>query len=78
MSSKKIIIFIILLLSVSIFLSWTFRQDKKAYSISNPAPDKDSKIKILVYYDMEGLSGQDDWKTILMPIPNSTKKEENY
>ena len=27
-----------------------------------PAPDADRELKVLVYYDMEGLSGIDDWR----------------
>ena len=74
MTSKKYITILILLLSVFIFLSWTLKQDKKGYIIFDPAPDKDNKIKILVYHDMEGLSGQDDWRTILFTYPEYYKK----
>lgn len=31
---------------------------------SNPAPDTDGVIKILVYYDMEGISGQNDIRSL--------------
>jgi hypothetical protein len=33
--------------------------------ISTPAPDKDGVIKILLYYDMEGISGQNDMRSLL-------------
>jgi len=33
------------------------------FIFSRPAPDSDGKIQILIRYDMEGLSGQDDWRT---------------
>jgi D-amino peptidase len=32
--------------------------------LSDPAPDTDGVLRVLVYYDMEGLSGQDDPRTI--------------
>ena len=31
------------------------------FIFSEPAPSSDGKIKILLHFDMEGLSGQDDW-----------------
>jgi len=37
--------------------------------LSEPAPDKDGVIRILLYYDMEGLSGQTDWRTALFENP---------
>lgn len=31
--------------------------------LSDPAPVADGQVRVLVYHDMEGLSGQDDWRT---------------
>ena len=31
--------------------------------LSDPAPATDGQLRVLVYHDMEGLSGQDDWRT---------------
>ena len=44
------------------------------FIFSSPAPNGDEKIKILVYYNMEGLSGQDDWKTTTVEYPEQYKK----
>jgi D-amino peptidase len=33
-------------------------------TFSDPAPDADSVVRVLLYHDMEGLSGQDDPRTI--------------
>lgn len=37
--------------------------DSQGYILKEPASDKDGVIKILVLFDMEGLSGQKDWRT---------------
>lgn len=34
-----------------------------AVLLGDPAPNDDGEIRVLVYHDMEGLSGQDDWRT---------------
>jgi D-amino peptidase len=31
--------------------------------LENPAPNGDGELRVLVYHDMEGLSGQNDWRT---------------
>lgn len=40
-------------------------QSRAGYKIESPRPNNDGELSILVYYDMEGLSGQTDWKTTL-------------
>lgn len=40
-------------------------QSQAGYKIESPSPNNDGVLSILVYYDMEGLSGQSDWKSIL-------------
>ena len=39
----------------------------KAYVFSEPATDEDGEIKILLYYDMEGISGQNDLRSLSYP-----------
>jgi D-amino peptidase len=34
-------------------------------TLTEPAPDADGVLRVLVYHDMEGLSGQDDWRTFI-------------
>ena len=38
-------------------------EDLQATYFSEPAPNDDGVLRILVLYDMEGLSGQNDWRT---------------
>ena len=47
------------------------------FIFSSPAPNSDEEIRILVHYDMEGLSGQDDWRTthVLWPVQYSEGRE---
>jgi D-amino peptidase len=44
------------------------------FIFSEPAPNKDGKIKILLHFDMEGLSGQDDWRTAFVDYAEQYKK----
>ena len=44
------------------------------FIFSASAPNSDEKIQILVHYDMEGLSGQDDWRTTHVDYPEQYKK----
>jgi len=37
---------------------------EKGRYLSRPAPDEDGVMKILVYYDMEGISGQNDIRSL--------------
>lgn len=41
----------------------------EGFEVVNPAPNKDGQIRILLSYDMEGLSGQDDWRTFNSAYP---------
>lgn len=45
--------------------------------LNPPAPDHDGKIKILVYYDMEGISGQNDIKSLDFGNPEYEKIRHN-
>ena len=38
-------------------------EDSRGYILKEPASDSDGVIQVLVLYDMEGLSGQKDWRT---------------
>jgi len=67
MNPKKSMAFILSLLFVSFLTSCgqpqTTRSEQGRY-LSEPAPDKDGEIKILVYYDMEGISGLNDIRSL--------------
>lgn len=53
-------------------------QDSQPQIFREPASDKDGVIKILVLYDMEGLSGQKDWRTTDYSYPEYYKKGQEY
>jgi len=62
-----------LLIIAFLFIGWQQNktsQDKYGMIYSDPASDKDGKIKILILYDMEGLSGQDNWRSLLVNYPD--------
>jgi D-amino peptidase len=44
------------------------------YTFSEPGPNNDDVMRILVHYDMEGLSGQDDWRTAFFQYTEQYKK----
>ncbi len=48
------------------------------FIFSAPAPNNDGKLIILVYYDMEGLSGQDDLRTSKFRYLEQYKKGQKY
>lgn len=45
-----------------------------AYAIETPASDTDGLVRILVYHDMEGLSGQGDWRTYVYRFPEPYRR----
>ncbi len=57
-----ITVFLVVILIFSGFKPFT--QTENGIVFLNPAADKDGKIKILLYYDMEGISGQNDMRTL--------------
>jgi D-amino peptidase len=44
------------------------------FIFSEPAPNSDEKITIMLRYDMEGLSGQDDYRTAFVYYPEQYEK----
>ena len=46
------------------------------FIFSEPAPNRDEKIQILVDFDMEGLAGQDDWRTAFAIYEQYKKGQE--
>jgi len=42
--------------------------------LSAPAPNRDGKLRILLSHDMEGLSGQSDWRTFVAKLPADFKR----
>ena len=64
-TKNVIVMFSLLFLSIIVSCSEGVQpEDKPAFIISDPAGDKDGEIKILLYYDMEGTSGQNDIKSL--------------
>jgi D-amino peptidase len=47
-------------------------------SLSAPAARRDSALRVLVYHDMEGLSGQDDYRTFNYSHPEHYAKGQEY
>ncbi len=80
---KKLFMILPLVLVLCFTLGW---QDKEAieeqdeadalpgFIFSAPAPNSDETIKILVHYDMEGLSGQNDWRTVFYQYSEQYKR----
>lgn len=75
MNNKKsfMVLLIIFIISFCIFCSEKKSSDQASDQVSDPAfgriisppvPDTDEKIKILVYYDMEGISGQNEIRSL--------------
>jgi D-amino peptidase len=67
MNPKKCSSIILLFLFVSFFVSCTQQQavdSEQGRYLSEPSPDKDGEIKILLYYDMEGISGVNDIRAL--------------
>ncbi len=48
------------------------------YTLESPAADADGKLSVLVYHDMEGLAGQDDWRTFLYAKKEFYPKGQEY
>src|SRR5688572_15284365 len=47
-------------------------------TLSAPAARRDSTLRVLVYHDMEGLSGQDDYRTFNYSHPEHYAKGQEY
>jgi D-amino peptidase len=66
MSDRPTILSTAAILSLIFFAGCTAQQEPEnlqAAYFSAPAPNSDGVLRILVLYDMEGLSGQKDWRT---------------
>jgi CubicO group peptidase (beta-lactamase class C family)/D-aminopeptidase/pimeloyl-ACP methyl ester carboxylesterase len=50
------------------------RQPSHGYTLEPPRRDAHGVLRVLVYYDMEGLSGQDDWRTSLFRYPEQYRR----
>ena len=62
--------------SSSLHSPWTRTADQtdapseqSGRQLGTPAPNQDGILKVLVYHDMEGLSGQSDWRTFSYRYP---------
>jgi D-amino peptidase len=51
--------------------SWTA---ENGVAIGDPVPPKDGQLRVLVYHDMEGLAGQDDYRTFNYSHPEHYPK----
>lgn len=47
---------------------------ERGYNLESLAPDSDGVLRILVYHDMEGLAGQDDWRTYDFRFPEQYRR----
>jgi len=73
-------IFILLLIFFLSFFSYAAEKPETGNTggiCVSPAPDYDGKIKILIYYDMEGISGQNDIKSLDLGNPEYEKIRHN-
>lgn len=63
---KKLLLILSLVLILGCLISCQAKsgQVEQGYILSPPAPDNDGIIKILLYYDMEGISGQNDIRSL--------------
>jgi D-aminopeptidase len=52
--------------------------DQEAVLLSAPAQRRDSAIRVLVYHDMEGLAGQDDYRTFNYSHPEYYAKGQEW
>ncbi len=67
MNHKKCFSVILLFFFISILVSCVPQQavvSGQGRYLSEPAPDKDGEVKILLYYDMEGTSGVNDMRAL--------------
>lgn len=55
--------------------TWTA---ENGVTIGDPAPRKDGQLRVLVYHDMEGLAGQDDYRTFNYSHPDFYPKGREY
>jgi D-aminopeptidase len=60
MKLKKLFLASMVILSMVTLLAAKEYPANSGTILMDPEPDKDGKIKILLYYDMEGISGQND------------------
>ncbi|MBL8958609.1 MAG: M55 family metallopeptidase, partial [Gemmatimonadetes bacterium] len=51
--------------------AWTA---ENGVTVGSPAPRKDGQLRVLVYHDMEGLAGQDDYRTFNYSHPEHYPK----
>jgi D-amino peptidase len=58
-------------------LGWTGREDRQPaapFTLEAPRPPANGRLKVLVLHDMEGLAGQDDWKTFDFDFPDAYRR----
>ncbi len=74
--AKKNLSFIsaFLLSIIVLFSAWGLQQEQKGYTVTKPAPDTDGKTSILLYYDMDGISGIDNWRQVIASFPEYYQK----
>jgi D-amino peptidase len=55
--------------------AWTA---ENGVTLGDPAPRKDGQLRVLVYHDMEGLAGQDDYRTFNYSHPEHYPKGQAF
>jgi D-amino peptidase len=47
---------------------------QQGYTLEAPMQNREGKLRVLVYHDMEGISGQSDWHTFSYSFPDAYQK----
>lgn len=55
-------------------MAWTNRQPTAPFSLEAARAPAPGRVRVLVLHDMEGLSGQDDWKTFDYSFPEHYRR----
>src|SRR5687768_5314671 len=57
-----------------LLMAWTDRQPTAPFTLEAPRAPAAGRVRVLVLHDMEGLYGQDDWKTFDFSFPEHYRR----
>jgi D-amino peptidase len=77
MMLKNLLVTLLILILFYLYSTEKLEANNTGRICTSPAPNHDGKIKILVYYDMEGISGQNDIKSLDLGNPEYEKIRHN-